>query len=59
LRPDAHASAANDPQFVGFTFDHVCSGEIYAQGEDPDDKWRLVVDNNAVRVQIATTTYED
>jgi hypothetical protein len=59
LRPSAQASETNDPQFAGFTFDHVCSGEIYAQGEDPDDKWRLVVDNNAVRVQTATITYED
>ncbi len=29
---------------------HVCSGVIKAQGEDMDDRWKLVVENNAVQV---------
>jgi hypothetical protein len=35
LKPNAHASSTGDPQFAGFTFDHVCNGTIEAQGEDP------------------------
>lgn len=33
-------------EFNDFTFDHVLNGEIEAQGEDPDDHWFLVVENN-------------
>lgn len=57
LRPDAHAKGAGDA-FAAFTFDHVCNGEIFAQGEDPDDKWKLTVTDNAVNVVEAIITYE-
>jgi len=30
---------------------YVCNGEIEAQGEDPYDRWRLVVEDNVVCVQ--------
>lgn len=36
-------------EFEGFTFDHVLNGVIEAQGEDSDDRWVLVVENNEVR----------
>jgi hypothetical protein len=36
------------PEFKDFTFDHVLNGEIEAQGEDPDDHWFLVVQDNQV-----------
>jgi hypothetical protein len=36
---------------------HVCNGEILAAGEDPDDRWMLVVKNNRVTVRNATISY--
>lgn len=36
------------PNSAGFTFDHVANGTIFAQGEDSDDTWQLVVENNRV-----------
>lgn len=50
LRPGALAldSPHADPRFEDFTFDHVVNGEIIAQGEDPEDRWKLVVTDNVV-----------
>ena len=42
--PDRHSSA----EFRHFTFDHELNGVIDAQGEDDDDRWRLVVTGNTV-----------
>jgi len=57
LRPGAHAASqvANPPdeRLKHFTFDHVLNGEIYAQGEEPDDRWILVVNDNKVFVREA------
>lgn len=39
------------PEFASFTFDHVCNGVIAAQGENPDDQWRLIVTDNVVTVE--------
>lgn len=36
------------PEFEHFTFDHTVGGEIHAAGEHPEDRWRLVVTDNAV-----------
>jgi hypothetical protein len=36
------------PEFAAFTFDHVLNGAIEAQGEDADDRWDLVVEDNGV-----------
>lgn len=36
---------------------HTLNGVIYAQGEDSDDKWRLVVEANVVTPQVASFTY--
>ncbi|MUN41456.1 hypothetical protein [Actinomadura litoris] len=37
------------PEFAEFTFDHVLSGTVEAQGDDPDDRWDLVVSDNEVQ----------
>jgi hypothetical protein len=42
LKPGAFASRSGDPQFTEFTFDHTLNGVIDAQGEDPEDRWKLV-----------------
>lgn len=46
---DRVAGRYYDPRFESFTFDHVVNGEIGAQGEDPNDKYFVVVESNAVR----------
>lgn len=46
-------------EFAHFTFDHVVEGTIEAQGEDADDRWRLVVTANVVTVQQARIVWGD
>lgn len=46
-------------EFAHFTFDHVVDGTIDAQGEDADDRWRLVVAANAVTTKKAHLTWDD
>lgn len=53
----AGARAAKDLPFL--QANHVCNGVIYAQGEDPDDRWKLVVKDNVVSVKRGTVVYED
>ncbi len=54
LRPNAIASPS-----LPFLSGHVCSGTIYAQGEDSADRWKLVVDNNTVKIaQARSLSYE-
>jgi hypothetical protein len=36
--------------FAHFTFDHVLNGVIEADGEEPDDRWRIEVRDNVVHV---------
>lgn len=57
LRPGAIASRSADPQFARFSFDHVLDGEIEAQGEEPDDKWLLRVEQNRVRIAPGRVVY--
>lgn len=38
------------PAFHHFTFDHVLNGVIHAEGEEPDDLWRIDVRDNVVHV---------
>lgn len=64
LKPGAtvkqlRAANTNDPVLAGVPefADHVLNGIIDAQGEDPGDRWRLVVENNAVRTEHAETTW--
>jgi hypothetical protein len=59
LRPGAVASLAGDPQFAGFTFDHVLNGVIDADGEARNDRWRLVVNDNVVRRIDAVITFPE
>jgi hypothetical protein len=55
LRDRAAAKFSDDPQFRHFTFDHVVNGRIEAQGDDPDDRWTLVVvDNTVSKVKMPT-----
>lgn len=58
LKPGGLAQG-KDPRFEKFTFDHVCNGEIMAQGEDPDDKWKLVVKDNVVTAVQAQIVWPD
>ena len=37
-----------DPQEFAFLQGHRCNGELIAQGDDPDDRWLLVVSDNQV-----------
>lgn len=53
LRPGCHAQA----ELPFLQANHTVNGVIYAQGEDSDDKWRLVVEGNRVRVEKAEITY--
>lgn len=46
-----HFVASGDSQFAKFAFNHVCNGTIEAQGEHPNDRWRLVVTDNVVTVE--------
>lgn len=49
----------NLDQFDLFTFDHVLNGRIEAQGEDPEDRWQLIVKNNLVTSRRARLVWED
>jgi hypothetical protein len=55
LKPGGHAQGK--PEFSSFTFDHVCNGVIYAQGEEIGDSWSLVVRNNKVTEGPAPKEY--
>lgn len=41
-----------------FTFDHEVNGVIDAQGDDPEDRWRLHVTANVVTVQKAQIVWD-
>ena len=56
-RPYVDAHMDEDPRLAAFTCDHHVTGTIYAQGEEPDDRWALVVVDNAVAVMAAEFTY--
>ena len=45
-------------EFDHFTFDHVVNGTIEAQGEDAEDRWRLVVTANVVTKQQARIVWD-
>lgn len=57
LKPDrfGRTPALPDERFKHFTFDHNLNGDIEAEGEDPGDRWMLVVRNNEVFVREAKT----
>lgn len=41
-----------------FTFDHHLNGTIDAQGDDPEDRWKLVVEDNEVFSRHAKIVWE-
>lgn len=53
LKPGAIAAS----QLPFLQANHTVNGIIEAQGEDSSDRWRLVVENNRVKVQQATIVY--
>lgn len=54
---DQHVS--EDSRLKSFTCDHVVTGEIYADGEDSEDNWKIKVTNNLVEVFEASMSYGD
>ena len=59
LKPNAVASTTGDPQFAEFTFNHVLNGEIHVQGEDPADIWKIIVEDNVVKIAEGYVVYGD
>lgn len=57
LKPNAKTANVKSPHFADFTYDHVCNGELFAQGEDPKDIWKIVVKDNVVKVKKGKITY--
>ena len=51
LRPGGKAQG--EAGFEEFTFDHVVHGTIEAQGQESEDQWLLVVEDNVVMVSTA------
>jgi hypothetical protein len=54
LGPDASGrlgpAEGRKPELRPFTCDHVLNGTVDAEGQDPDDRWQLIVtDNRATR----------
>jgi hypothetical protein len=50
--------AADVDDEYSFFKGHICNGEIEAQGEDPDDRWKLIVKNNVVTVKKAKVVWD-
>lgn len=44
-------------ELESFSFDHVCSGVLDAQGENGDDRWRLVVRDNVLSIQDGEVSF--
>ena len=58
LKPNEYLVADACTYFKDFTFNHVCNGELTAQGEDPDDRWKIVVEDNVVTVKRGRIVYD-
>lgn len=48
----------NNPEHFDFLQGHTLNGDIYAQGEEADDMWKLEVRDNIVTTKDAQVTYE-
>lgn len=59
LKTNATAKDSKLPYFENFTFDHVCNGELFACGEDYDDRWKIVVKDNKVSVKQGKIVYDN
>jgi hypothetical protein len=57
LKPKAKTQNVASPHFKDFTYNHICNGELIAQGEDPTDHWKIVVKNNKVSVKYGRIVY--
>jgi hypothetical protein len=53
------AIIAADERGANFTFNHIVNGTVYAQGEDPDDKWLLLVKDNEVLTSDAVISFQE
>lgn len=47
----------NNPEHFDFLQGHTLDGDIYAQGEESDDQWKLEVRNNVVTEKQGTVSY--
>lgn len=52
-----HTHVDENSRLPAFTCDHVVNGRIEAQGEEADDTWVLIVEDNVVKVSQGTVTY--
>lgn len=63
LAPEAEGyvaqHASEDERLQYFTCNHIVNGEIRAEGEDRDDIWKLVVEDNVVYVQALMIKREE
>lgn len=57
-RPYIDKHIDEDPRLKNFTCNHVLNGEILAEGEDSDDVWKLVVEDNVVKVAETEVTWK-
>jgi len=57
LKPNPIAKIRFPEQFA-FLKGHVCNGEIDAQGEESDDRWRLLVNDNEVSIERAHWVFD-
>lgn len=46
-----------DPEKFAFLQGHKCTGEIIAYGDDPEDIWKIVVEDNEVTILEGTVTF--
>ncbi len=58
LQPNPIAKTRKPDEF-SFLKGHHCNGIIDAQGEDTEDRWRLEVNNNVVKVQRGHIQFSD
>lgn len=49
----------NQPEHFDFLQGHSVNGEIFAQGEEPDDQWKIVVVDGKVKTVEGTVDYND
>jgi hypothetical protein len=50
---------SGDHRLQHFTCDHTLNGQIDAQGEESDDRWRIVVKDSVVDVQYPTVVWPE
>lgn len=44
---------------LNFLQGHVCNGEIEAQGEEAEDRWKIVVEDGVVTIKTGEFVYDD